>query len=187
MRVSRRRFCAAAGAGLVLAGLPACEPGGGERLGEGALDDVGGGGGKGSGGGKDGGGGGGGGGPADMTAPSDLAHGSCTAGTIDAGAASGYSAGGTPKYFKSGKYELFVVRDGGGLYAVTALCSHSGCTNEVQGSQYYCPCHGATFAWDGSKPTLPAITPLKHYAICVDGAGNVTVDPKTTVPASTRY
>src|SRR5438270_2219265 len=37
-RPSRRDFCAAAGAGLVLVALPACEPGTGERIGEGSLD-----------------------------------------------------------------------------------------------------------------------------------------------------
>ena len=71
--------------------------------------------------------------------------------------------------------------------AVSAACTHSGCTVEVNGSEYYCNCHGATFAFDGSKPTSPAHTALKHYAMCVDASGNVTVDPKTTVSTTTRY
>ena len=214
---SRRRFCkvtgAGLGAGLLLASLPACDPGTGERIGEGALDNdngggtggngsAGGGGGGGGGGGNAGGGGGGGGGSAggggggggggtasgDMAgAPPDMATGACTALPTAAGNASSYTVGGTPKYYSSGSSEIFVVRDANGLFAVSAICTHSGCTNQVSGTKFYCPCHGATFAWDGSNPTSPAHSALKHYAMCVDASGNVTVDPKTSVPTSTRY
>ncbi len=111
----------------------------------------------------------------------------CSPGTINAGAASGYTVGGTPKYFTSGSSELFVVRDSGGLFAVSAICTHSGCTNQVSGGKFYCPCHGATFAFDGSNPTSPAHSALKHYAMCVDASGNVTVDPKTSVSTTIRY
>ena len=121
-------------------------------------------------------------------APADMAtQPACTPGTVSAGASSSYTVGGTPKYIKSGSSEIFVLRDSGGLMAVSALCTHSGCTCEVQGSQYYCPCHGATFAWDGSQPTSPAHSALKHYAMCVDASGNVTVNMSMSVPATTRY
>ena len=93
-----------------------------------------------------------------------------------------------PKFFASGfSSGVFVLRDAGGLFAVSASCTHSGCTCSVQNGVYYCPCHGATFAFDGSKPTLPAVSPLRHYAMCVDSAGNASVDAKTTVSSSTRY
>jgi nitrite reductase/ring-hydroxylating ferredoxin subunit len=187
--------------------MPGCDPGTGERIGEGSLDNEGGGtggngsagggggggggnagGGGGGGGGSAGGGGGGGGGTHDMAGePADMAQGDCTAGSLNAGAASGYTVGGTPKLFTSGLSDLFVLRDAGGLMAVSAICTHSGCTLEVKSSEYYCNCHGATFAYDGSKPTSPAHTALKHYAMCVDASGNVTVDPKTSVPTTNRY
>ena len=234
-RLSRRDFCAVAGAGLVLVSLPACEPPTDARIGEGSLDNSGSGtggngtggngggsggtggggnggggsggnggggsggggsGGGGSGGGGSGGGGSGGGGSGggggtagDMgSSPADMAtKPSCTPGAINAGAASSYTVGGTPKYIKSGSAEIFVVRDANGLFAVSALCTHAGCTCEVQGSQYYCPCHGATFAFDGSQPTSPAHSSLPHYAMCVDASGNVTVNPNSSVPSTTRY
>ncbi|HEY2749190.1 MAG TPA: Rieske 2Fe-2S domain-containing protein [Polyangia bacterium] len=209
-RPSRRQFCAVTGAGLaagmVLVGLPGCDPGTGERIGEGSLDNEGGGtggngggngggggggsaGGGGGGGGNAGGGGGGGSGVGsqDMAnEATDMAHAACTTGSLSAGASSSYTVGGTPKYF-SGSTDLFVLRDAGGLMAVSAICTHSGCTLVVKSSEYYCDCHGATFAFDGSKPTSPAHTALKHYAMCVDASGNVTVDPKTTVPSTNRY
>ncbi|MCU1282534.1 MAG: qcrB 2, partial [bacterium] len=142
-----------------------------------------------------GGGGGGGGGADGGTGGGDMAHGapgdmamsnSCTPGPTAAGTASSYTVGGTPKLFGSGSKEFFVVRDAGGLFAVSAICTHSGCTNEVNGGQFYCPCHGATFAFDGSNPTSPAHSALKHYAMCVDASGNVTVNTGTTVPSTTR-
>ena len=216
---TRRSFCIATGAGLgaglLLASLPACDPGTGERIGEGSLDSTGdgtggnGGGGNGGGGGSAGGGGGGGGGgsaggggggggsaggggtgggdmagnpPGDMAMPA-----SCTPKGTAAGTASGVTVGGTPKMYGSGSKEFFIVRDSGGLFAVSAICTHSGCTNQVNGNEFFCPCHGATFALDGSKPTSPAHTALKHYAMCVDASGNITVDTSTTVASSTRY
>jgi nitrite reductase/ring-hydroxylating ferredoxin subunit len=215
---SRRSFCLATGAGLgaglLLAGLPACDPGSGdERIGEGSLDNNGGGtggnagggggggggpagGGGGGGGGSAGGGGGGGGGSAggggtgggDMgTAPSDMAMGGCTPKGTAAGSASSVSVGGTPKLYGSGSKEFFIVRDSGGLFAVSAICTHAGCTNDASPSGFSCPCHGATFALDGSQPTSPAHTALKHYAMCVDASGNITVDTSTTVSTTTRY
>ena len=205
---SRRSFCVAAGAGLgaglLLANLPGCDPGPNDRIGEGSLDTTGNGtggsgggghaGGGGGGGGSAGSGGGGGGGSGgtsggDMAGvpPGDMATSqSCTPGPTSAGAASSYTVGGTPKLFGSGFNQFFVVRDAGGLFAVSAICTHAGCTCEPNGNQFYCPCHGATFALDGSKPTSPANQPLPHYAMCVDAAGNVTVDTNTTVPSSTR-
>jgi len=215
---TRRSFCIATGAGLgaglLLASLPACDPGTGERIGEGSLDSTGdgtggnGGGGNGGGGGSAGGGGGGGGGSAggggggggsaggggtgggDMAGnpPGDMAMpASCTPKGTAAGTASSVTVGGTPKMYGSGSKEFFIVRDSGGLFAVSAICTHSGCTNQVNGNEFFCPCHGATFALDGSKPTSPAHTALKHYAMCVDASGNITVDTSTTVASSTRY
>ena len=110
----------------------------------------------------------------------------CTPGPTSAGTASSYTVGGTPKLF-SGSKEFFVVRDTGGLFAVSAICPHAGCTNDVSGNQFVCPCHNATFALDGSKPTSPAHSALPHYAMCVDSSGNVTVDTTKSVASSLRY
>jgi Rieske Fe-S protein len=112
---------------------------------------------------------------------------SCTPGTISAGTASSYTVGGTPKLFGSGSKEFYVVRDGGGLFAISSLCTHSGCRNTPKTNQFYCPCHGATFALDGTQPTSPAKSALKHYVMCVDASGNVTVNTSLTAPTATRY
>jgi nitrite reductase/ring-hydroxylating ferredoxin subunit len=125
-------------------------------------------------------------------APGDMATGqSCTALPTSAGTASSYTVGGVPKMFGSGSKEFFVARDAGGLYAVDPSCPHAGCPVQLDPpsnpTQFYCNCHGATFALDGSQPTSPAHSALKHYAMCVDASGNVTVNTSTTVPTTTRY
>ena len=98
----------------------------------------------------------------------------------------GVRAASRPKYFQSGLSEVFVIRDSGGLYCVTAICPHQGCTVNGASSGFSCPCHGWTFDLNG-KQTGVARSPLAHYAICIDGSGNVTVDPNTQVSATQRY
>lgn len=51
------------------------------------------------------------------------------------------------------------------LYAVSAVCTHAGCTvnyNKDTG-QIDCPCHGSQFALDGSVIQGPAKRPLTRY------------------------
>jgi Rieske Fe-S protein len=205
--VSRRTFCAAAGASLIALSVPACSPGDG-RIGEGAIDNSGGGGvgGGPTGGGGGGGnpdmaqGGGGGGGNPDMAQGGggnhdmaqgggnpDLAQsgGQCASGLINAGASSSYSLN-TPQHFSNGGNDILVIKDSGGIYALTALCPHAGCVVKQQSSQLYCPCHGATFDMNGQNPTSPAKSPLDHYSVCVDGSGTVWVDDSKTVSSTTR-
>jgi cytochrome b6-f complex iron-sulfur subunit len=54
--------------------------------------------------------------------------------------------------FSAGAVEGFVVNRGGRLEALSAVCTHMGCIvrfNAARGS-LDCPCHGASFALDGS-------------------------------------
>jgi cytochrome b6-f complex iron-sulfur subunit len=54
--------------------------------------------------------------------------------------------------FSAGAVEGFVVNRGGSLHALSAVCTHMGCIvrfNADHGS-LDCPCHGASFALDGS-------------------------------------
>jgi nitrite reductase/ring-hydroxylating ferredoxin subunit len=188
---SRRQFCVGAGAGLVALGA-GCT-GGPERVLTGQLDDE-----------TDGtrqptnvnpdGG-------ADLAYPfdaagSDLAHSNtpsdlatpppvCGTSSFSAGPASAIAMG-MAKYFTSSKYDVFVCRDAGGLYAMDAACTHSGCILTPKTTQLHCDCHGANFDLNGEHATLPAFLPLQHYALCVDASGNITVDYKTKVSSTVR-
>jgi nitrite reductase/ring-hydroxylating ferredoxin subunit len=126
-------------------------------------------------------------GPLDFSSPGgpvDLASGGC-AGLLNAGLASAINVG-TAVHLTGASYDLNVCRDAGGLFAVDATCTHAGCEVKLSGGEWYCPCHGATYAFDGTLPTSPAPSPLPCYAVCVDGAGVVWVDYATQVDPSTR-
>jgi len=115
--------------------------------------------------------------------PPDGPVATCVGGELDVGAASSFVIG-TPVYVSTSK--LFVVRDGGGLYALTARCTHEGVACTVSGGNFRCPRHGALFTLDGAIISGPVIQPLKHYAMCTLPNGNVAVNTATTVAASTR-
>src|SRR5437762_3350292 len=59
------------------------------------------------------------------TADAAQSGGACPSGAVDVGAPSNFVAG-MPVFIASAN--LFVVRDGGGLYALTAKCTHAGTT-----------------------------------------------------------
>lgn len=51
------------------------------------------------------------------------------------------------------------------LIAVSARCTHSGCTVDWNGDRglFICPCHGAQFATDGTPQAGPARNSLTRY------------------------
>jgi nitrite reductase/ring-hydroxylating ferredoxin subunit len=107
----------------------------------------------------------------------------CGTGAIDVGAPSTFLTN-KPVYNSTGRF--FVVRDAGGLFAVTARCTHEGAICAVSGSDYRCPRHGALFTFDGTIVSGPVVTPLQHYAMCTLPSGNVGVDTTKTVAKSVR-
>lgn len=60
--------------------------------------------------------------------------------------------------------------------ALSAVCTHEGCTVEVQSGSapLFCPCHGSEFALSGVAIRGPARTSLRVYMATVDAVG-VTV------------
>jgi len=62
-----------------------------------------------------------------------------------------------------GKEKIAAWRgDGGDLHAVSATCTHKGCTVTWNNAErtWDCPCHGSIFAADGSVIHGPARKPL---------------------------
>lgn len=91
----------------------------------------------------------------------------------------------TPVFFTSPK-KFFVVRDSGGVYALTSACTHEGVTCNVSGQNFRCPRHGAIFTFNGAVVSGPVSHPLVHYAMCTMPNGNLGVTTATTVSATTR-
>jgi nitrite reductase/ring-hydroxylating ferredoxin subunit len=109
---------------------------------------------------------------------------SCPAsGTTDVGAPGAFVAG-KPVYVASGNF--FVVRDSGGLYALTARCTHEGVTVEDTGTELLCRRHRATFTYDGDVTNGPAFVPLVHYEMCTLSNGHVGVVVSHTVSKAQR-
>ena len=106
---------------------------------------------------------------------------------------------GQPRDFPDGMkflpdQRLFVFREGNVFHAISAVCTHLGCTvraealpqvetRSVEGSplrithRFLCPCHGSRYTGDGENVAGPAPKPLAwyHLAIAPDD-GQLVVD-----------
>lgn len=60
----------------------------------------------------------------------------------------------------NGKPVLLVQQTAGTVTALSAICTHQGCTVMAAKSDLECPCHGSVFGLDGSVKRGPAPSPL---------------------------
>jgi menaquinol-cytochrome c reductase iron-sulfur subunit len=85
------------------------------------------------------------------------------------------------------EYRLWVYSTGGELYAISAICTHLGCTVAAQeGGGFYCPCHGSRFGPGGAVIAGPAPRALTHLALSLSPDGQVVVDQQEEVSPETR-
>jgi len=121
--------------------------------------------------------------PDAMVSPDASTNPACASGVTDVGLPSAFALN-TPKLFSTKGF--FVVRDSGGLYALSALCTHEFATMGVSSGHFLCPRHGAEFTFNGAIIGGPVNRPLVHYPMCVMSSGHVGVDTSTTTTASDR-
>lgn len=87
-------------------------------------------------------------------------------------------AGGSLKILPEGAVEpLYVLALGDGTYSVLSpVCTHLGCTVEIQGERLVCPCHGSTYDRSGAVLQGPAMAPLARYPSRLSADGVLTID-----------
>ncbi len=82
--------------------------------------------------------------------------------------------------------KAWLFRDEAGLYAVSAVCTHLGCTATYADAQFDCPCHGSQFNQAGFVLRGPARLPLKHVELTLSSEGLVMLDTSVSVPTTHR-
>lgn len=60
---------------------------------------------------------------------------------------------------------IYVLASAGGYTAVSPICTHRGCTVDVNGQRLVCPCHGSTYDRDGRVLKGPAQRSLTRYRV----------------------
>lgn len=92
---------------------------------------------------------------------------------------------GVPAEFQIGVDERFkdsqsvwIVRSADGIYALSTVCTHLGCTpNWLQGEyKFKCPCHGSGYRVTGLNFEGPAPRPLERYSLSLNDEGVIVVD-----------
>lgn len=119
---------------------------------------------------------------------------------------------GTPDQFGEGaKFledkKVFIFRERNTFYAISAICTHLGCTVKMQRlnqpkkvqirgreveetAEFHCPCHGSKYYGDGTNYAGPAPRPLAYHKVevspddgqlIIDMSQNVGQDFRLTV------
>jgi Rieske Fe-S protein len=124
-------------------------------------------------------------------AGSDMSCGepACGATAFSVGVTAADVAVGDARSIQMPQAHVFLCRDANGVYAMDAGCTHLGCDVMFvsQAAGFHCPCHGATYDYNGQHATAPAPTPLAHYAVCAAPSGTLSVDANQVVDACVRF
>lgn len=74
--------------------------------------------------------------------------------------------------------KAYVVGAPGGVYALSAVCTHLGCITRFKSDERViaCPCHGSRFDLEGNVVHGPAPRPLPWLDVSEDANGNLVVD-----------
>jgi Rieske Fe-S protein len=93
---------------------------------------------------------------------------------IDAGPAGAYAKEGVYSQFRA--LGFFVVRRGGQLTALSAICTHRHCKLDAEPDRtFYCPCHDSTFDAAGKVTKGPAKRDLPVFSTSTDSRGHLLV------------
>lgn len=76
---------------------------------------------------------------------------------------------------------VFLFRKGNSFRAASAICTHLGCTVNLAGQGFHCPCHGSVFDAGGMVLSGPAPSPLSWFELTLSRDGRLVIDTAHTV------
>jgi cytochrome b6-f complex iron-sulfur subunit len=82
---------------------------------------------------------------------------------------------------------FLVFRDPEGVYAISAVCTHLGCSVARSATGFACPCHGSRFATNGDVTRGPAPRALPWLEVGRAADGQLVVYAENEVPSGTRF
>jgi cytochrome b6-f complex iron-sulfur subunit len=97
--------------------------------------------------------------------------------SFKAGFPNDYEVGVVDERWKE-KFGVWMVKVPEGIYALSTICTHLGCTPNWLGGEnkFKCPCHGSGFYKTGINFEGPAPRPLERYRIGMSEDGQILVD-----------
>ena len=69
-----------------------------------------------------------------------------------------------------------LAQDDGTFAALSPICTHLGCTVEIEGERLVCPCHGSTYDRRGAVLQGPAQQSLARFTTRVSADGTLIID-----------
>jgi cytochrome b6-f complex iron-sulfur subunit len=82
---------------------------------------------------------------------------------------------------------FFVFRDSEGIYAISGVCTHLGCSVARSPEGYACPCHGSRFESKGEVTRGPAPRALPWLEVGRAADGQLVVYADSEVAKGTRF
>src|SRR5438874_2887460 len=75
-------------------------------------------------------------------------------------------------------HRIWVVRNTEGIFVISAICTHLGCTPDWKASEnkFKCPCHGSGYDPEGVNFEGPAPRPMDRAHVEIDPEGQILVD-----------
>lgn len=81
--------------------------------------------------------------------------------------------------------KLFIIREKDGFHAMSAICTHLGCSVNTVDWGYRCLCHGSKFDNRGVNFAGPAPKPLPFFKMYLASDGQLLVDSSKIVSRET--
>lgn len=66
--------------------------------------------------------------------------------------------------------------EAGGYIALSPICTHLGCTVDIEGPWLVCPCHGSTYDRVGRVVRGPAERSLRQFPLAVTPEGELIIE-----------